>query len=107
MHFDMILEIALWTCLIIYSTNYVIGWSLFFKLISINKRTHQILFAAIIINLVLIIFFLKPFTLEFILCLVSLSMMIILPFGKKGDLFHKVISSTGFVLYIILFSSII
>lgn len=96
----MILKILLVSGLIIYSINYIIGWLLFFKIISMSKKTHQVFFALIIINLAVLLFYLNFLSMNFILCLASLVMMIILPFGKKGGVYHRVTSSAGLLLYI-------
>lgn len=87
--------------LLLYTVNYVIGWLLFFKKISISKKTHQVFFISIIINLALILFFLKFPTLQFALCSASLVMMLILPFGRKGGIYHRITGTLGVMLYII------
>jgi hypothetical protein len=91
----------LFTGLALYILNYITGWLIYLKKISISKRAHQILFALIIFNLALILVFIKlPFT-EFIFCALSICCMAALPFGKKGGIFHRVISSTGLIIYVI------
>ena len=96
-----ILNILIFFGIIIYLVNYAIGWLLHFKIISMSKKTHQIFFASIIINLLLILFFIKFLSLNFFVCIASLSMMIILPFGRKGGKYHILISSAGLLLYIV------
>jgi hypothetical protein len=99
----MLLNILIWSGLFLYIINYAIGWSLYFGLIRISKISHQIIFSAIIVNLIAVIFFLKLFSLEFIICLFSLLMMVLLPLGRSGGKYHRTVSSTGFALYLILF----
>lgn len=96
-------KILLLSGLIIYVTNYSIGWMLYYKKISMQKKTHQIFFAAIIINLALLLFYLKFLSPPFIICSASLLAMSILPIGRKGGLYHIIVSSLGLCLYTILF----
>lgn len=93
--------ILLLTGLIIYIINYLIGWLLYFKIISMKKQTHQIFFAAIIILLLINIFFLEGKQIYF--CFASLMCMIALPFGRKGGLYHQALSSAGLILYCCIF----
>lgn len=60
------------------------------------------MFISVILNLALIFIFIKLPFYEKIICALSLLMMIILPFGKKGGRFHIIASSAGMILYIIL-----
>lgn len=60
------------------------------------------MFVSVILNLSLILIFTKlPFYGK-IICALSLLMMAILPFGKKGGRFHIIASTAGIVLYIML-----
>ncbi|MCI0449228.1 MAG: hypothetical protein L0Y79_05485 [Chlorobi bacterium] len=68
-----------------------------------TKRTHQIFFAAIIVNLFGLLFYLDFLSAGFILCSISLAMMLVLPFGKKGGIYHRIVSSTGILIYLIFF----
>jgi len=99
----MILKTLLISGLALYSINYIIGWLLHFKIISMSKGTHQIFFAAIIINLFILLFFLKFLSIEFILCSLSLAAMLVLPLGKKGGVYHRITSTIGLALYLSLF----
>ncbi len=74
---------------------------LHFRIISMSKRTHQIFFAAIIINLILILLFTELNTVRFVMCGFSLSAMILLPFGRKGGIYHRVVSSIGLILFVL------
>lgn len=67
-----------------------------------TKRTHQILFAGIIVNLALLLLFLNFLSREFFLCSSSLAMMVILPFGIKGGIYHRIVSTMGIVLYVVM-----
>lgn len=97
-----ITNILLITGLIMYLTNYTIGWLLHLKKITMSKRTHQFFFALIIINLSLLLFFLKFLTIDFILVSGSLISMLALPFGKKGGKYHIAIATFGILFYLIL-----
>ena len=88
--------------LLIYSVNYITGWLLYAGKISIGKKIHQIMFVSIILNLALILIFVKLPFYEKIICALSLCMMTALPFGKKGGSFHIIASSAGLILYIIM-----
>ncbi|MBS1552683.1 MAG: hypothetical protein JST15_11520 [Bacteroidetes bacterium] len=88
--------------LLIYSVNYITGWLLYSGKISIGKTAHQTLFISIILNLTLILIFVKLPFYEKIICALSLCMMISLPFGKKGGRYHIAASSAGLFLYILL-----
>jgi hypothetical protein len=49
----------------------------------------------------LILIFIPVFSKAFFVCSASLAMMLILPFGKKGGIYHRVVSSTGLFLYFV------
>lgn len=87
---------------VVYLINYIIGWLLHFKIISMSRITHRIFFAAIIINLVLILLFSKLNVFSAVTCLLSLALMLILPFGRKGGIYHRVISTLGLLLYFLM-----
>jgi len=88
-----------YSALFFYLANYLVGWLLFTKVISMKKITHQVLFAAIIINLTLILFVynFSGHLLFSVLC------MLVLPFGKKGGMYHRIVSSVGLLAYVIYF----
>ncbi|MDZ4711538.1 MAG: hypothetical protein SGI89_04350 [bacterium] len=89
------------TGLIIYLINYLIGWLLYFKIITMKTKVHQIFFSAIIIILLMNILFLEGKQVYF--CLASLVCMIALPFGRKGGIYHQALSTTGLILYCSIF----
>lgn len=60
------------------------------------------MFISVILNLALIFIFIKLPFYEKIICALSLLMMAILPFGKKGGRFHIIASSAGIIFFIIL-----
>jgi hypothetical protein len=96
------LEILLISGLLIFSVNYITGWLLYAGKISIGKKIHQIMFMSVILNLIFILIFIKLPFYEKIICALSLLMMAILPFGKKGGRFHIIASSAGIIFFIIL-----
>lgn len=67
-----------------------------------SKRVHQILFVSIIINLLLILIFTDLNSVSYILCGFSLSAMVLLPFGSKGGIYHRFVSTIGLILYILI-----
>ncbi len=87
--------------LVIYLVNYAIGWLLYFKVISMNKSTHQVFYSLIIINLILLLVSLQLFSTGFLLVLASLILMFVLPFGKKGGVYHIMVSTAGVLVYIV------
>ncbi len=95
-------EILLFTGAILYSLNYLIGWLLRLRRITMTKQAHQFLFAFLIINLAANLIFLKWLSAGFFLCAASLVMMLILPFGRKGSLYHIAVSSAGLIIFSIL-----
>ena len=97
------MKLLLWSGLIIYIVNYTIGWLLYFKIISMKKGMHQVFYSAIILNLFLLLFYLKFLSVDFFLDSASLGAMIALPFGRKGGVYHRIVSSVGVGLYFVLF----
>jgi hypothetical protein len=95
-------HIMLFTGAVLYSLNYLIGWLLLRRKITMTKQAHQFLFVFLIINLVTNIIFLKWLSAAFFLCSSSLVMMLILPLGRKGSFYHIAVSSAGLIIYSIL-----
>lgn len=95
-------NVLIYSCLIIYTVNYITGWLLYTGIIRIGRSVHQIMFASLIINLIIILIFSKLPLSEKIICALSLSAMLMLPFGKKGGLYHIALSSAGLVLMLLL-----
>jgi hypothetical protein len=94
-------SILLITGLILYTLNYSIGWALASEKLSIQVRTHQIIYSLLIINVFFAMFFVDLFSTGFVFGVISLLMLLILPFGKKGGTYHKVISTVGFLSYLL------
>lgn len=102
-HRTEIENIFVWLGLVFYAVNYISGWLLHFKLISMTRLMHKILFAGILIILVLVTYFQQLFSPEFILAFSSLITLLALPFGRKGGNYHIITGSIGIALYIIFF----
>ncbi|MBS1493103.1 MAG: hypothetical protein JST55_06320 [Bacteroidetes bacterium] len=94
-------KILTYSALFFYVVNYLVGWLLYLKIITMKKITHQILFAAIIINLILILILVNLSLFGKMLILFSLLFMAILPLGKKGGVYHRVVSTLGLIFYAI------
>jgi hypothetical protein len=94
----------MWGGLVMYAVNYAVGWMLHFQIITMTKRVHQVIFGLLIITLTALLPSIEFLTQGFYLCALSLMMMLILPIGKKGGMYHRIVSTAGFVLYLILFS---
>ncbi len=92
-------HIMLFTGAVLYSLNYLIGWLLRLRKVTMTKQAHQFLFAFLIINLVTNLILLKFLSPSFLLCAASLVMMLILPLRKKGGSYHIAVSTTGFIFY--------
>lgn len=89
------------TGLVLYLINYSIGWALASGKVFISVRTHQIIYSLLIINVFFAMFFVDLFSTGFTFGVVSLLMLLILPFGKKGGTYHKVVSTLGFLSYLL------
>ena len=99
----MLLRILLFSGLFLYLANYAAGWLLHFDRITMTKRAHQVLFGLIIVNLFVLLFFIGFLSKPFILCAASLLMLVILPFGEKGGMYHRTVATAGLVLYLGIF----
>ena len=86
--------------LILYCVNYLTGWLLHFKVISITKLTHQVIYILLIANLVILLFFLKFLSGIFLFFMLSLIFLLALPLGRKGGVYHRAVSSAGLLVYI-------
>ena len=95
-------EYLIYTGLLLYIVNYFIGWGLIFGWFRISVRTHQVVYTLLIINVIFALLFSdKLFSPGFSFGALSLLMLIILPFGKKGETYHKFVSSIGFLSYLL------
>lgn len=96
-------KLLTYTALFFYTLNYLIGWLLYFKVITMKKITHQILFALIIINLLVLFFFAELTLFGKMLILFSLFFMAMLPLGRKGGVYHIIVSTLGLIFYTVYF----
>jgi hypothetical protein len=87
----------------LYVINYAIGWMLYAGKIKMRKRQHQLLYVSVIVLLIALIPFIADEPGTLILVSFSIVMMVILPFGKKGSMYHIVVSSAGLLAYVMLF----
>lgn len=87
--------------LILYFSNYAIGWMLFTGKLSVTKRSHQAIYSVLIAALAVNAYFSLGDITRLVLILSSLAMMLILPLGIKGGYYHRIVSSLGLMLYII------
>lgn len=94
-------NVLLITGLVLYTINYSIGLALNFNKVRITIRTHQVIYSLLIINVFFVMFFVDLFSTGFVFGVISLIMLLILPFGKKGGTYHKVISTVGFLSYLL------
>lgn len=94
------IKIVLVSGLIWYALNYIIGWLLYFKRIRMTKRMHQLLYGLIIVHLILLLYLTYPVMPAFVFVIISLVFMAFLPMGRKGGVYHIVVSSAGLAAYI-------
>ena len=97
----MPVKIPVITGLAVYLLNYITGWLIFSGVIKISKLAHRVLFAALIFNLALITLLLDSSSVFFYFCGTSLVLISLLPYGKNGGRFHRYISTSGLLFYII------
>lgn len=83
--------------------NYAIGWMLYAGKIKMRKRQHQLLYVSVIVLLIALLPFVADESGSLIQVSFSLVMMAILPFGKKGSMYHIAVSSAGLLAYLMLF----
>lgn len=83
--------------------NYAIGWMLYAGKIKMRKRQHQLLYVSVIVLLIALIPFVADESGSLIFVSFSLVMMAILPFGKKGNMYHIAVSTAGLLAYVMLF----
>lgn len=87
----------------IYLTNYIIGWLLKLGFIKLSRNIHQGIFTLLLLDLTVLLFFIQFVNTGSVLLVLSLFFLILLPFGKKGDTYHIVLSTAGILTYSILF----
>jgi hypothetical protein len=94
--------------LIIYIYNYLIGILLKFKIIKISKLHHKIIFSALIfavaVNFIFSLFLLNLKFINVLLLFISILTLLILPIGKKGSLYHIIVSSISILSFTIYFT---
>ncbi len=91
--------------LILYIINYYIGWALNFGKRPVSKNIHQLIYTLLILVLIFVMFFTDMESMGFTFAGFSLGMMLILPFGKKGSMYHKIVSTLGLILYLLFIMS--
>lgn len=87
--------------LALYIVNYYIGWSLNSGTRPVSKNVHRVIYTLLILNLIFVVFFADMESMGFTFAGFSLGMMLILPFGKKGSMYHKIVSTLGLILYLL------
>ncbi|HWA05646.1 MAG TPA: hypothetical protein VG961_03790 [Ignavibacteria bacterium] len=86
--------------LVIYAINYLAGWLVHFKVLKLSKFMHTVLFAILLIVLLALILNLNFLSNKFLLYSASFIIILILPAGTKGGLYHIGVSSAGMLTYI-------
>ncbi len=87
----------------IYLINYIIGWLLKLGFIKLSHNVHQGIFTLLLLDLTVLLFFMQHVNTGSVLLVLSLLFLILLPFGKKGDIYHIVLSTAGILTYSIFF----
>lgn len=88
------------TGLILFCINYLTGWLLYFKVLKLSKVIHTIMFFILAAALFILIIDLNFLSNKFLLYSVSFLLILILPAGRKGGLFHIGVSSAGIIIYV-------
>ncbi len=96
-------EILLYAGAVLYAANYLTGWLLYFRLIRMGKRQHQILFGSILLVMIALIPFMYGSGSAFVMLLISIIMMAVLPFGRKGGAYHIIVSTIGLISFAMIF----
>ena len=86
--------------LIIYSYNYLVWWLLYFKVVKISKVHHQVIYILLIFNIAILLFLLNFFSNKFLLYSLSLLLLLLIPAGIKGGVFHRISSSAAFLIFL-------
>ena len=96
-------EFLLYAGAVFYFVNYITGWLLFLGKLRMGKLQHQILFASIIMILIILVPLMYGSGTAFVMLLISLSMMVLLPIGKKGGAYHIIASTIGLLSFTLIF----
>ncbi len=96
-------EILLYAGAVLYAANYITGWLLYFRRIRMGKRQHQILFGSILLVMIALIPFMYGSGNAFVMLLISIIMMAVLPFGRKGGAYHIIVSTIGLISFAMIF----
>lgn len=87
------------TGLFMYIINYMTGWLIHFKVIRLSKLMHTILFAVLLIVLFALLLDLNFLSNKFLLYSASFLLMLVLPAGTKGGLYHIAVSTAGILVF--------
>ncbi|HRE11920.1 MAG TPA: hypothetical protein PK605_03930 [Ignavibacteria bacterium] len=99
MNTDLISLITV-TGILLFIYNYMIGWIAGLKLANISKLHHQAAYILLIINLLFLLYLLNFLSNKFLLYFLSLLLLLILSYGTKGGVFHKVVSTSAILVYV-------
>lgn len=95
-----ILGILITTGLILYIINYITGWLLKFKTITMQRRVHHIIFFLLIANVILILFNADFLSNKFLFFTFSLLCLLMIPLNLNADRYHITFSTLGLVIYV-------
>jgi hypothetical protein len=87
--------------LILYCVNYLTGWLLHFKVITLTKLTHQVIFILLLTTMILLLYSLDFLSNKFLLYTLSFTFLLALPLGRKGGKYHTLVSSAGLLLFLL------
>lgn len=94
------LGILITTGLVLFIANYIIGWLLKFKVITMQRRVHHVIFFLLIANVVLILFSTNFLSNKFLLYSFSLLCLLAIPLNLNADKYHISFSTLALILYI-------
>lgn len=86
--------------LLIFIYNYIIGWLVHFKIVTISRIHHQVIYIILIANIIALLFTLNFLSNKFLLYFLSLLLVLSLPLGEKGKSYHRIISTLALLAYI-------
>lgn len=86
--------------LVLFSVNYITGWLLKFGVIKMTKRQHQVIYILLLANVLLLLAGLNFLSNKFLLYLLSFLLLVSLPLGKKGGVYHIIISTLAVFTYL-------
>jgi hypothetical protein len=87
----------------VYLINYIIGWLLKLEVLTLTRKFHRIIFSVLLLNLTVLLFYVNFHEANSFMLITSIFLLLLLPFGKKGGVFHILLSTAGIFIYSVFF----